>query len=665
MNSRRLGALLLLVSASQVMADDEAGGLGHYFGDFPVVLSASRLAQPTNEAPAAVTVIDREMIRASGVREVADLLRLVPGMVVGRRSGHSPMLGFHGFGDAYFRQFQVLLDGVSIYSPLYGGVEWGALPLSLADIERIEVVRGPNAATYGANSFLGVVNIITRDPATDHRFQADVLAGENGIGDTAIRHARNLGDLRYRVSLGQRTDRGLDSLPDNRSSNFLNFRGHYRLDTRDELRLQFGYVGGYGEEGLYTGITNGPRPGRFETKSMQLRWTRADSADEELWVQLDHAERQHHERIPYTLNLGLLGTYDYPISYSYDHRRTDLEIQRTSRLRDGLRGVWGAQWREDGVRSPEFFYTQAWVTSRLVRLFGNLEWRPAESWLLHAGAMFETNTITGGSLSPSAALVYHLTPRDSLRLRIAKARRTPTLFENQVYARYDPPAAVVPLLGPLASLPLALTRRTVEDLVDEKILSREIAYVGEIPQLRASVDIRAFHDQARDLLSQYQYANSGTILGGVYNNSLGFRNGDHANVRGVGIDLRLRPWRGAAVTFAGSRTVIESNNGDTDWATSAPLHTVSLLFAQELPSEISMSLGYYRVGSMRWIGITRTDPLLPAVDRIDLRLAKRFRWGSHRAELSVVTQNTFDPMPVFQQNNLEKRTSWLRLDYEY
>ena len=132
-----------LLSSLPCLATDE------FFSEFPVVLSASRLVQPINEAPAAVTVIDRETIRASGVRELADIFRLVPGMTVGRRTGHAPALGFHGFSGGYFRQFQVLVDGVSIYNPLWGGTEWGELPFAIEDVDRIEVVRGPNAATYG------------------------------------------------------------------------------------------------------------------------------------------------------------------------------------------------------------------------------------------------------------------------------------------------------------------------------------------------------------------------------------------------------------------------------------------------------------------------------------------------------------------------------------
>lgn len=611
-----------------------------FFGEFPVVLSASRLIQPIEDAPAAVTVIDRETIRASGVRELADIFRLVPGMTVGRMNGHTPALGFHGFSDGFFRQFQVLVDGVSIYNPLWGGTAWGELPFALEDVERIEVVRGPNAATYGANSFLGVVNIITRDPATEPPFGATVNSGKYGVADVTVRHARTSGDWRYRLSAGQRADRGLGSLPDDRRSEFLNLRSHYRINTTDEMRLQFGYAGGMGEEGVYTSGSNGPRPGLFRSNSLQLRWTRAKGSDDEFWIQFHHAERRHREVLPYDL-VQLLGPpfyWNYPLSFGYDHRRTDIELQHTFRVNDGLRGVWGAQAREDGARSMTYFYTNDWITSRLLRLFGNVEWRPAPGWLAHAGAMFEHNTMTGSAVSPSLSLVYHPTPQHTLRARVSKARRTPTLFEDKTNQRFDLPWGLPPIQRAL----------TTTELTDEKILSRELAYLGEYPIFKMNLDVRLFHDQLKDILA----VDSSTPPG--------YRNSEYANLRGVGVDLRWRPWRGAHLTFAGSRSIIVSGNEDI--VSSAPVHAVSVLLRQELPADTAFSLGYYRVGPMLWMG---AGDNLPAFDRVDVVLTKRLRWGGHKAELSWVTQNTCDAVPVFRSTNLDRRTSWLRLQYEY
>ena len=114
-----------------------------FFGDLPVVLSASRLMQPQDEAPGATTIIDRAMIRASGARDLAELLRLVPGFQVASRSGHTPLTTYHGLSDDAPRRMLVRVDGRSAYSPYFvSGIEWGKISVDIEDIDRIEVFRG-------------------------------------------------------------------------------------------------------------------------------------------------------------------------------------------------------------------------------------------------------------------------------------------------------------------------------------------------------------------------------------------------------------------------------------------------------------------------------------------------------------------------------------------
>src|SRR5664279_1746538 len=132
-----LGALFILAS-NEAYAGDDAPSEQAYLQDLPVVLSASRLSQPLSEAPNAVTVIDRQMIVASGFRTIADLFRLVPGMYVGNSGANTQIVSLNGITDQYSRRMQVLVDGRSIYLPPMGGVNWQDIPLLINDIERIE-----------------------------------------------------------------------------------------------------------------------------------------------------------------------------------------------------------------------------------------------------------------------------------------------------------------------------------------------------------------------------------------------------------------------------------------------------------------------------------------------------------------------------------------------
>ena len=132
-----------------------------YFSELPVVASVSRLPQRLADAPTAVTVIDRDMIKASGVRDLNDVFRLVPGFQTYPHTTEPARASYHGLNDEdYSPRVQVLIDGRSMYSPLFGnGVNWATIPVALDDIERVEVVRGTNSVSYGSNAFLGVTNI--------------------------------------------------------------------------------------------------------------------------------------------------------------------------------------------------------------------------------------------------------------------------------------------------------------------------------------------------------------------------------------------------------------------------------------------------------------------------------------------------------------------------
>jgi len=161
----------LLPRAAAVTIAMFAGGAAQaaelFFEDIPIVLTASRIAQSPLDAPVAVSVIDREMIRASGFTEIHDLLRLVPGFLVADWPEGSPVVARHGLGDAYDRRIKVMVDGRTVNRPLSGDTAWLDLPVRVDDIERVEVVRGANGAAYGVNAFDGVINIITRSPATE------------------------------------------------------------------------------------------------------------------------------------------------------------------------------------------------------------------------------------------------------------------------------------------------------------------------------------------------------------------------------------------------------------------------------------------------------------------------------------------------------------------
>jgi iron complex outermembrane recepter protein len=242
-----LGLVLLLVVAQISRAQSpEDFSEADFFDDLPVVLSASRLLQPLNEAPVAVTVIDQDMIRASGFRDIPDLLRLVPGFSVAYTQFNTWTGAYHGLGDGYFRRFQVRVDGRSIYSPHNGAVLWSDLPLSIDDIERIEVVRGPDAAVYGANAFAGVVNIITKTAAQVPGTFVSMQAGTKDMRGLTARYGGGDEALRYRVTASaqqrDRFERDTDGGQFFEASQtyFVNGRLDWQLAPDADVMAQFG-----------------------------------------------------------------------------------------------------------------------------------------------------------------------------------------------------------------------------------------------------------------------------------------------------------------------------------------------------------------------------------------------------------------------------------------
>ena len=128
------------------------------------VISVSKVARPWFGAAAAVYILTGDDIRRSGARSIAEALRLVPGMNVAQLDDNKWAISARGFNHLYAHHLLVLLDGRSVYSPLHSGVHWDTIDTVLDDIDRIEVVRGPGAALWGANAVNGVINIITKKP---------------------------------------------------------------------------------------------------------------------------------------------------------------------------------------------------------------------------------------------------------------------------------------------------------------------------------------------------------------------------------------------------------------------------------------------------------------------------------------------------------------------
>src|SRR5467141_2840884 len=152
------------------------------------VTTASKVPVKASRTPAAIYVITQEDIRRSGATSIAEALRLAPGVEVARVDSNTWSLGVRGFGSALSRSVLVLIDGRTVYTPLFAGVYWQVQDTLLEDIERIEVIRGPGGTIWGANAVNGVINIITKSTKDTHGMFASMSGGnvDQGIGEVRV-----------------------------------------------------------------------------------------------------------------------------------------------------------------------------------------------------------------------------------------------------------------------------------------------------------------------------------------------------------------------------------------------------------------------------------------------------------------------------------------------
>ncbi len=586
-----------------------------YLDDVPVVLSVSRLPQRLDETPGAVSIIDRQLIRLSGARDVADLLRLVPGFrVTSSFETNTPMGSYHlGLSD-YNAQLQVLVDGRSVYSPyLNGATGPGLQAVALEDIERIEVHRGSNSAAYGARAFLGTINIITRSSADSQGTALALGAGDNEILDGYVRHGWGDDRASYRLSADQRADRGLagSSGPDRVSR--VNLRGDLNLGGGDQLELRAGQAvisAGVGFAGQYG---DAPRTRTIDTSFVQADWKRNLDQDQDLAVQYSYMLEKTHDYFPY-LDPAVPIYFGGPIDASGYGNSQSLTATHTTRWGADFRLAWGGELRREALVSRPRFDTDAELVTDFSRVFVNTEWRLRPELILNAGGMFEHSSISGDAFSPRAMLNWHVAPGHTLRYGVSRAHRTPSLFEQYAKVVYRDLVTGAPLLT---------TFEGTQNVQPEQILARELGYLGHWPALQAELDVRLFEESVTDYIKEQQDS------GPKY-----FANREDFRIQGGEFQLKLRPWQDGQLLLVHSLTDSTKQLHDDAWRT--PVAMTGLLLAQRLPGQVDVSLLYSQIDSIQF---PFASMRAPATSRTDVRLAKGLKLGGRKAELSFVVQN--------------------------
>ncbi len=686
MNSIKPNLALLLFPGTLVAAqlDNTLAMLGSesmYLEELPVVISATRLEQPLSESPVATTVIDREMIDASGAQTIADILRLVPGFTVGYLNGNYPVATYHGQSARYSSRIQLLIDGRSVYLPTLSGVSWSDLVITPDEIERIEVIRGPNASTFGNNSFLAVVSITTRHASEDRGHYTKVTAGSHDTADAVYRFGGHTDRLDYRVSLGTKNNDGTELLEDHTETDYLSYRLDYQLD----LQTQFFYQGGI-QDSIYGDVLEN-----------------ADDSDNEIDVttafqhfKLEHSFNdltslsvQYYYNYTKSMNSNYLATisladvspffstvddFDIYSTINLESVRHDFEVDYYYSPLDSLRLVSGLSIRADKVIAESVFDPMTDNTLWLYRAFTHGEYRLTDDVIINAGLMIEDNEISGTDVAPRVAIIQHLNDQHSIRISYSSATRTPTIFDENGYIAIEHQLTEnggQPLTNPL--LLTALNGDIINDTLyytsggvsSEEIKSVEFGWMSQLLDNTLILDFKLFNDRTRKLIAEVPYIGDvptenvddlfGPTYSGVGANDIA--NSSRTKTRGFEFysDYQITPdWR--LYSFLSYIEIKAQNTNPNAEASvvgrleeSVPRRSFGAMLMKRWPDKLNTSLAVYHVADMDWLDRThnRSDPVNNAHEdrsaedytRVDFVLRKTVDMGKNELNYAFILQN--------------------------
>lgn len=497
---RPIAAIVLVLFAgllNESLADSPAGpGNGEtlkqlslaQLGDVEVT-TASKEPEEVWKTPAAVYVLTNEDIRRSGATSIPEALRLVPGVQVSRIDNDHWAVAIRGFADQFSKSMLVMVDGRSLYTPLFAGVYWALQDgVMLEDVERIEVVRGPGGTIWGANAVTGVINIITKKAKDTHGALASVGGGNTDQGIGEVRYGAGNGNFDYRV-YGKGFSRGAgfhsdDQEYDTWRSAQMGFRTHWDLRTNDHLTIQGDmYEGGIGGTVGY---------GSFNPPEQIISNQAVAVSGGNLLAQWRHDLREGSD-------IQVQAYYDrtYAQAPHYQETRNTFDLDFIHHLTLGARNdfIWGL-----GARLSPSEVVQTVPTLDLIpHNFANNVYSGfiqdeiaivPNKFSLTVGSKLEHNSFTGFEFQPSIRGLWTITPRQTFWAAVTRAVRTPSRIEEDF--------RLLDFVIPTPLVYLAVDGNP--QLSSERSISYEAGYRTLVTP-KIYIDIAVFHNDYNDLIN--------------------------------------------------------------------------------------------------------------------------------------------------------------------
>jgi iron complex outermembrane receptor protein len=454
------------------------------------VVTVSKETELLQQIPAAVYVLTQEDIRRSGASSLPEVLRLVPGVEIARIDSSKWSVGIRGFAGRLSRSMLVLIDGRSVYTPLFAGVYWEVQDTLLEDIERIEVIRGPGGTVWGANAVNGVINIITKSAAQTHGWFATAGGGNVDQGMFGFRYGNAHRDVNYRIyakgfTRGPQFHAGASQYDDWRMAQG-GFRTDWTFSNRDTLTVQGDLYQGEAGHRLQISEYSPPSINFFEANSdlsgsnLLARWTRplaASGSSVEVLAYYDRANRQD-------LNFAeIRNTFDA----DFIHRHAFLQGRHNLTWGVGARFSAG----DTTAVVPTVIFDPEDFTDKIYTAFvrNHIALVPNRLWM-EVGSKFLHNNYTGFEAQPRGSLLWAITPQQSLWTSFTRAVRTPS--------RVDAHLRFTALFLP--ALPAFLRLTGTESFLSENMLGYEAGYRAYLASTLL-LDISVFYNDYDDLLS--------------------------------------------------------------------------------------------------------------------------------------------------------------------
>lgn len=586
------------------------------------ITSVAKKEQRVADTAAAIIVITQEDIRRSGVTTIAEALRLAPGVTVSRIDGNSWAIGIRGFGSGFSRSVLVLIDGRSVYTPLFAGVYWEVQDTLLEDIDRIEVIRGPGGTIWGANAVNGVINIITKSASETQGLLMTAGGGSEEKGFGGFRYGGKVShDFNYRVygkgfrRDGQYTPHLSDS--DDWQMGQGGFRTDWRLVDGNSLTIQGDIY--QGRSGMRTQVSSFSAP--FSTivekdtdlSGMNLlgRWRRTLSETSDLALQV------YYDR-----------TFRREPTFQERRNTVDFDFQhrfRPTRSQELISGFGYRYSKGDTESVPTLIVSPRNRADSLLSAFIQDEISIVENRLrLTIGSKFEHNDYTGFEFQPSARILWAPVGWQSLWAAVSRAVRTPSRIDSDIAASSAPNPA----------LPFFTRLLGNKNFASEKLIAYELGSRIQ-PTERLFVDLTAFYNRYDDLFS----VETGTPFlepGRVIFPFL-FDNNFEAESFGIELvtDWRWLDWWRWRITYSYLQINLTKKPGSTDVVTEQPTeggsphNQVSLTAFVNLPGNLELDGNFRYVDNLPGQNVARYFNL-------DLRLG----WQPNKnLELAVVGQN--------------------------